>query len=629
MDLDSRGRSPRIGGAAAAGHARAGAVGVAAGTVGIPGRPRGAGVVTAHLGVCDVFGARTWGAARFCARPQFGAGGNRLARNCFGPDGLAAGRGGPGPAGHVRTARARGRGTFRSGHRGRVYNIRRNFGAGIRGAALFSYFARRRFAIGFGQVRRDRRHCGSRTHARAGAGNFAAGRSGLGFGDRFGIRSRAGGVRGDVDVRRITAGHHAHDAAADLFGAGTGSRPRAGLGAGVGRGCSGDRGPVGTVPAPEREVGTVSGIEIQATVAARGVDLDVSIPAGRCTAILGPNGSGKSTLLGLISGLIKPSSGSVRIHGRVVADAGKFIPTHRREIGMLAQDPLLFPHLNVLQNVEFGLRARRAARDTGTGARDTTAAGRGVPATARDGTAAARSQLAAIGCGDLAQNPGGAVSGGQAQRIALARALVTDPEVLLLDEPLAALDAVSAPEMREVLREQLSGRTTVLVTHDLLDVLVLAQHVVVLNEGRVIASGPTTEVLAHPRDPFLANFLGVNVLSGTLAGSELELAPDVRLQGVRASEVADGVGWASFPATAVTLHREMPHGSARNVLPATVRAVEPRGRVGRVGCDLVGQEVGVDVTPQSVARLGVAVVERVLVAIKATAVALYLVCNSF
>lgn len=381
----------------------------------------------------------------------------------------------------------------------------------------------------------------------------------------------------------------------------------------------------------------MSGIEIQATVAARGVDLDVSIPAGRCTAILGPNGSGKSTLLGLISGLIKPSSGSVRIHGRVVAGGGKFIPTHRREIGMLAQDPLLFPHLNVLQNVEFGLRARRMAGGKGTGGRDTTAAGREAPAAARDVTATARdvtaaardvtatarAHLAAVGCGDLAPNPGGAVSGGQAQRIALARALVTDPEVLLLDEPLAALDAVSAPEMREVLRDKLSGRTTVLVTHDLLDVLVLTQHVVVLNEGRVIASGPTTEVLARPRDPFLANFLGVNVLSGALAGAELELASGVRLQGVRVSEAADGVGWASFPATAVTLHREMPHGSARNVLPATVRAIEPRGPVVRVGCDLAGQEVGVDVTPQSVARLGVAVGERVLVAIKATAVALY------
>src|SRR5690625_4838984 len=623
MDLDSRGRGPRIGGATAAGHARAGAMGVAAGAAGIPSRAAGAGVVTAHVGVRDAFGARARGAARFRARPQFGPGWNSFTRNGFGADGLAAGRGGPGPAGHVRTARARGWGAFRSGYRGRVYNIRRNFGAGIRGAALPSYFARRRLAIGFGQVRRDRRHLGSRTHARAGPGDFAAGRSGLNFRDRFGVRSCAGRVRGDVDVRRIAAGHHAHDAAADLFGAGTGSRPRAGTGAGVGSGCSGDRYSVGTVPAPQCEVGTVSGIEIQATVAARGVGLDVSIPAGRCTAILGPNGSGKSTLLGLISGLIKPSSGSVRIHGRVVADAGKFIPTHRREIGMLAQDPLLFPHLNVLQNVEFGLRARRAARDTGTGARDTTAAGRGVPATARDVTATARAHLAAIGCGDLAQNPGGAVSGGQAQRIALARALITDPEVLLLDEPLAALDAVSAPEMREVLREQLSGRTTALVTHDLLDVLVLAQHVVVLNEGRVIASGPTTEVLAHPRDPFLANFLGVNVLSGTLAGSELELAPDVRLQGVRASEVADGVGWASFPATAVTLHREMPHGSARNVLPATVRAIEPRGPVVRVGCDLAGQEVGVDVTPQSVAPLGVAVGERVLIAIKATAVALY------
>lgn len=346
----------------------------------------------------------------------------------------------------------------------------------------------------------------------------------------------------------------------------------------------------------------VSGIEIKAGVAVRNVELDVEIPAGCCTAILGPNGAGKSTLLDLISGLLKPTSGSVRIHGRRVAGGGKFVPTYRRDIGLLAQDPLLFPHLSVLQNVEFGLRSRQTPGDV---------------------TVRARAQLEQMGCTELAENPGAAVSGGQAQRIALARALVTDPKVLLLDEPLAALDAVSAPEMREVLSEHVRERTTVLVTHDLLDVLVLAEHVVVLNEGRVVASGPTTEVLARPRDAFLANFLGVNVLSGELVDAELHLASGMSLQGLRASEVTDGAGWASFPTTAVTLHRETPHGSARNVLPASVRAIEPRGPIVRVVCDVAGQQVAVDVTPQSVAQLDIAVGESVLVAIKATAVALY------
>src|SRR5690625_7333563 len=120
MDLDSRWRGPRIGGAAAAGDARAGAMGVAAGTVGIPGCAPGAGVVTAHVGVRDAFGARARGAARFRARPQFGPGWNSFTRSGFGADGLAAGRGGPGPAGHVRSALARGWGAFRSGYRGRV-----------------------------------------------------------------------------------------------------------------------------------------------------------------------------------------------------------------------------------------------------------------------------------------------------------------------------------------------------------------------------------------------------------------------------------------------------------------------------------------------------------------------------
>lgn len=351
----------------------------------------------------------------------------------------------------------------------------------------------------------------------------------------------------------------------------------------------------------------VSAIEVRAAVAARNVELDVEFVAGQCTAIIGANGAGKSTLLGLIWGLIKPSSGTVRIGGETVADggAGAFVPTHRRDIGLLAQDPLLFPHMSVIENVEFGLRSRGLGK---TAAR-----------------AIALEHLEGVGCVELAEKNAGEVSGGQAQRIGLARALAPEPAVFLLDEPLAALDAVTAPQMREVLRQNIAGRTTALVTHDLLDVLVLAQRVVVLNGGRVVAAGATAEVFGQPRDAFLAEFLGVNVLAGKLVREAdtdyLQIAPETALAGIGAKP--DGAGWASFPASAVTLHRVAPGGSARNALRANVVAIEPRGPIQRVVCDLAGQQVVADVTGQSVASLQITVGQQVWLAIKATAVALY------
>lgn len=347
----------------------------------------------------------------------------------------------------------------------------------------------------------------------------------------------------------------------------------------------------------------MSAIQVRATVAARGVDIDIELASRKCTAIIGPNGAGKSTLIELISGLLKPSSGTVRIGSKTVADSGVFVPAHRRDIGLLAQDPLLFPHLNVLDNVAFGLRARGVAREE---ARET-----------------ALKKLQRLGSAALAPNRASEVSGGQAQRIGLARALVTEPRVLLLDEPLAALDAVTAPQMRELLRENLTDRTTALVTHDLLDVLVLADHLAVLNEGRVVAHGPTHEILAQPRDEFLAEFLGVNVLGGELEGAQLKLGHGMVLRGISPREGEKGAGWASFPATAITVHRSAPAGSARNVLEAVVTAIKPRGPIVRVVCDLAGQQVAADVTSQAVAQLEIEVEARVFLAIKATAVALY------
>lgn len=238
-----------------------------------------------------------------------------------------------------------------------------------------------------------------------------------------------------------------------------------------------DRPSVGPDPVP---------VAVRAAVPARGVDLDVALPGGAVTAVLGPNGAGKSTLLGLVSGLVRARGGQVAIGGAEVTGT----PVHRRRVALLAQGGLLFPHLTVLDNVAFGPRARgmrrRAARDR------------------------ARAELDALGIGYLADRSAAALSGGQAQRVALARALAADPAVVLLDEPFAALDIASAAQMRALLSDLHQHRpcTTVLVTHDAEDVRALADHVVVIEGGRVAEAGPATEVLAAPHSPFARLLLG-------------------------------------------------------------------------------------------------------------------------
>ncbi len=346
-----------------------------------------------------------------------------------------------------------------------------------------------------------------------------------------------------------------------------------------------------------------AGIRIDATVRARDVALELDLPAGRCTAVVGPNGAGKSTLIGLLSGAIRPDAGTVEAGGRVLADAQVFVPPHRRGTALLEQRSLLFPHLDVLANAAFGVRSH------------------GVPRT--EARARALAQLEAVGCADLAGRRPHQLSGGQAQRVALARALAVAPDVVLLDEPMAALDAASAPEMRRLLRSHLAGRTTVLVTHDLLDVLTLAQHLVVIEAGRVADSGPTGEVLARPRSQFLADFTGVNLLAGELSGESLRLPGGPELRGLLADGASDGPGWASVPPNAVSLHLADPHGSPRNAFDVLVTALDPRGPVVRVVADLAGQALAADLTTSAVAELGLAPGMRLVAVVKATAVTLY------
>ena len=218
------------------------------------------------------------------------------------------------------------------------------------------------------------------------------------------------------------------------------------------------------------------------------LELALAVPAGEIVAIVGPNGSGKSTTLRALAGLVRPAAGRIELGGRVFDDvtSGTHVPTAARRTGVVFQDYLLFPHLSALDNVAFGLQARGSGR--------------------RDARAAARSWLDRLSIGPLCDRRPAELSGGQAQRVALARALVLDPPLLLLDEPMAALDASTRLEVRAEIAAQLRDYSgvTILVTHDAADALALADSTVVLHSGSVVQRGPTTEVATAPANDYVA-----------------------------------------------------------------------------------------------------------------------------
>lgn len=327
-------------------------------------------------------------------------------------------------------------------------------------------------------------------------------------------------------------------------------------------------------------------------VAAR--NFDVTAAFSGVTAVVGPNGSGKSTLLSLAAGGLRPEVGSIIRDGRTLADRRVFVPAHLRRSAYLEQRALLFPHLSVLGNVAF-----RASRER------------------------ALAELAAVGCADLADYRPGQLSGGQAQRVALARALAIDPLSILLDEPLAALDATSMPDVRRALRDRLAGRTALLVTHDLLDVLTLADNVCVLEDGRVVEHGPVSALLERPRSPFLADLAGMNLCSGPATASGVDIG-GVEIVGIRDEAVSQGDdAFAVFAPSAVTLCPRPPSEGPCNVLPVVVTGLEPHGAVIRVRMDLVGRHITADLTAAVVAELGIVPCDRLYALVKAAQVNIY------
>ena len=358
----------------------------------------------------------------------------------------------------------------------------------------------------------------------------------------------------------------------------------------------------------------------------RDVVVDLEVEAGRTTALIGPNGSGKSTVCSVVAGLLDAENGHVVLGGRVLDGPGGFVRAGRRQVALLSQEPGVFTHMSVLGNVVFALRCQGVSR--------------------AEATRRARAELAAVGADHLASRPGGALSGGQAARVALARALATGPRLLVLDEPMAALDVTARQEMRRLVARRCAeeGLTLLLVTHDVLDLTALAEDVVVLDRGRVVEQGPTARILSAPRSDFVAHLTGTAVLTGVIDGDAE--APGLRLPSGRVvhgrprEDAADGYvgeqghrdshdevlrpgapGIALVPPDAVALYRQAPHGSPRNVLTGRVTGLERSGALVSVRLELEeGQRLSAAVTAGAVAELGITEGREVCCVIKAVQV---------
>ncbi len=291
---------------------------------------------------------------------------------------------------------------------------------------------------------------------------------------------------------------------------------------------------------------------------------------GETLALLGPNGSGKSTLVGAIAGLVPLSEGLVELEGTVLDDAMREThePPERRPIGVVFQDLLLFPHLSALENVAFPLRAR------------------GVPTPeARD---RARRLLERLEVDARAHAKPRELSGGEAQRVALARALVPEPTLLLLDEPLSALDAGARPRIRDLLRRELRAfdGVRILVTHDPVEASSLADRLVILEQGEVTQIGTPEEVRTAPRTRYAADLVGVNAFVGRLepleegAGRLVTGEGEIVVPWPEWDVVGDVIGIVR-PAD-ITLWLQRPAGSARNVNRGPITSVTVEGDRARV-----------------------------------------------
>ncbi|MGW0470442.1 ABC transporter ATP-binding protein [Streptomyces coeruleorubidus] len=323
------------------------------------------------------------------------------------------------------------------------------------------------------------------------------------------------------------------------------------------------------------------------------LDLALTAAPGEVVALLGPNGAGKTTALRALAGLTPLTSGHLRLDGTRL-DA---MQPESRPVGVVFQDYLLFPHLTALDNVAFGPRCRGVNK------------------------AEARAQAAVwldrMGLADHAGAKPRRLSGGQAQRVAVARALATGPRLLLLDEPLAALDARTRLEVRAQLRRHLADfeAVAVLVTHDPLDAMVLADRLVVVEHGHVVQEGTPSHIARHPRTDYIARLVGLNLYRGHAEGHTVRLDTG---PAITTTEELSGPAFVAFPPGAVTLYRDRPTGSsARNLWRCEVAGLETHGD--QIRADLTGElPLTADLTTVAAAELDLHPCAPVWATVKAT-----------
>jgi molybdate transport system ATP-binding protein len=342
---------------------------------------------------------------------------------------------------------------------------------------------------------------------------------------------------------------------------------------------------------------------IDCTVGAFHLDVDLRVGAGETLAVLGPNGSGKTTLFRCLAGLLPIDDGRIELDGDSLDDPGRdvFVRPERRAVAVVFQDYLLFQNLTALENVAFGLRARGIAKERAR--------------------AEAATWLARVGLADHARHRPRALSGGQAQRVALARALASRPRLLLLDEPLAALDAGTRGEVRRDLRRHLStfAGIRILVTHDPVDAYALADRVAIVEAGRVVQTGTFDDVAAHPRSRYVADLVGVNLLTGTGVHGTITTPAGGT---VIAADHVDGPTFAVIQPHSVALYAAPPEGSPRNVWSVTVADVDRHGE--RVRVRLVGAvPLVAEITPGGLDALGLRPGDHTWASVKATDVTTY------
>lgn len=330
--------------------------------------------------------------------------------------------------------------------------------------------------------------------------------------------------------------------------------------------------------------------------------LEVALQAapGETVAVVGPNGAGKSSVLRCLSGLLPLRAGQVRLGASVLdsPDSGVFVEPRDRSIGTVFQDNLLFPHLRVIDNVAFGLRSagvgRRAARRS------------------------AEAWLERLSISGVRSKRVDELSGGQARRVAIARALITDPELVLLDEPFTGLDASARIELRRTLLDGLSDSDAplVIVTHDPADAHTLADRMVVVEAGHVTQRGTPAQIRSHPATPYVAQLVGVNLVTGTQRGNLVEL-DNAHLQLAVAQTSPPGPVVVAIDPSSIALHATPPAGSPRNTWQTTVIAIHRLGGLVRIYVDSP-VALAVDVTESALRELELEAGALVWVAIKAT-----------